>query len=724
MAEPNEQDELRQIVAAAAAEHMKVPLPDTYAFASRVGLPVWLVKTGQTARLGWTEADDALLRRQVGVIPIEQIAAELGRTVTQVDERAMEIGLPWSQLVAGRKAYTLDLAAHLLGLARRVLVSWRVHRKVLVVTARDGEQFIERGELYRLLAVPEIATNRLIDPDQVLDDRLRRFLTSQRAATGKRPGCKLYPPFSPGEDGLLVRGGCLGLPLPLLVGFIGRTVSELVHRGRELILPAEGANRPELQPAWQDQVLQECLVDRQDGRLLPSWKHSCLIPLVEAVVRFAANRHSVEDCRWLGPLFLTWLDFYRVQYPPLLGRSAATTPSAFRRLVLLQYRLLRRQGLDPLREKPLVAALPADDSSTNLFPEEVDYIRQNLGLVRYATMIRECSQILQRLTGDPAAHRNSWDIANFLKRHGLAAWRSWAVGLTIADAARLSGINRTILDRVIREGELATVGKGKYRYIPWDAWFNWLEAYLNQRPQIDEKVISKTEAMKLIGIGETQITRYLYGGILRGYLEPMGKRGLWHVSYADALRVRQARINCTLDLNTPAYQEIREANMRTLKQMRPQAKAPGSPNMRSETDWLPGHLTPTGVARLAGVTYHQVIYAIKAGKLPAIKSSRGSHKIYYAVAPEAARAFAGQVHVDSRAETMRLKKQALQDEGLLTTEMVAKRLGMSKPYVIKMVRVGRLQAHRRGRRFVFANEEVERFAREVRPRKKRTRKEV
>jgi hypothetical protein len=129
---------LETIVAGAAAKTAKVNADDAAAFAQRTGIPTWLAASRARPggrRFAWSDADDRLLRRQVGARPVEELAAELGRSVTQVDERAIALGVPCRRLAANRDRYTMLLAKHLLGVDGRVLAPWIVIDRAILSQA-------------------------------------------------------------------------------------------------------------------------------------------------------------------------------------------------------------------------------------------------------------------------------------------------------------------------------------------------------------------------------------------------------------------------------------------------------------------------------------------------------------------------------------------------------------------------------------------------------------
>jgi len=190
------------------------------------------------------------------------------------------------------------------------------------------------------------------------------------------------------------------------------------------------------------------------------------------------------------------------------------------------------------------------------------------------------------------------------------------------------------------------LGDGKYRYIRWNHWFSWRQkhqAYLDSikmaATAIPEQTISKQEAMRLIGISETQIARYLQGGILRAWKLPVGKdhqSGEWRVSLTDAERVKAERENGRLNLDTPGFQAQRD---KTAAQCRKLRAGGYRATNRTESAWLPTHLTPHGVGQLAGVCRETVIRDIRAGLLP-VQVNRVGQRVRYAIAPEDAAAYA------------------------------------------------------------------------------------
>lgn len=229
--------------------------------ARRRRLPMWLLFTTDIVQPAspWKRADDERLRQQLGVIPVTDIATTLSRTISDVDHRAALMGLPWQPLSAGRDEYTLPLVKYLLGVNGRVLAKW-AERGFLVVAVKEGERLVKRGDLYRLLSIPEVR----LDPAWLLDPRLRQVWLRRQSEAGRRPADAPTRRFTPGEDTLLGRGLALGLGTDLLAPVLDRPERELITR-RPVIANLAG---------------------------LPSWKQGEIGPLVEAIVRYEAGQAS------------------------------------------------------------------------------------------------------------------------------------------------------------------------------------------------------------------------------------------------------------------------------------------------------------------------------------------------------------------------------------------------------------------------------------------------
>jgi hypothetical protein len=678
---------------------------DAVAFARHNNLPLWLVAASvepNRRRAPWSRIDDQLLRDQLGVVLIEDIASALNRSVGEVDQRALHLHLSWQKLIAGRKDYSLPLAAWLLGVRGDRLSRWG-QAGYLHIREQNGTRSIGRGELYRLFSFQEVTTH--LDSARIVDPGLRQVYHARRDTLTRRPAGTPECRFTSTEDELLARGHGLGFGLDLLAKALNRTVRELKVRLAMLSVAEHVAG---------------ATLARRGDRILLSWKHSGLRPLVEAIVRYDAGQATTEDWRWVGRIFLTWLEFYEVPYPPLLLRALESTHAP--RAVEAIRRLLCQVGLDPLAEQPPESVVPAHPlpqpirDTYTWSGDEIAFVRRHWGLLSPTQVAAECTKILRRLTGDTGAYRNDVGVLNVVNRLGLDGRTNWLMGLTVSEAARLSGVCQFTIWDATEKGEVLVVGQGKYRYIPWADWFAWRKKHSAYKAKIaevlasiGEETILKQEAMRLIDISETQITRYLVGGIIRAWKLPIGERGEWRVSLADALRVKEERESGKLTLETPQYEAIRQHSAEELKRLRDQGRIWKN---RCESAWLPGYLTPYGVATEARIGIDRIRDDIRAGLLPAQALTRG-RRITYAVAPEDTAAYIARIHGVSKADRLsvaaRRKTIAIREQGLLPVEDVAARFGVSPAAVAQWARLGKLPAQQMGRRLAFAPGDVAQF---------------
>ena len=158
--------------------------------------------------------------------------------------------------------------------------------------------------------------------------------------------------------------------------------------------------------------------------------------------------------------------------------------------------------------------------------------------------------------------------------------------------------------------------------------------------RIHEPTITKTELMALLNIKETQATRYLMGGVVKGWKVPAARSGdcpkqrwEWVVSLKDAERVKRLRAAGRLCLRKKAYRTMVRREGERIAQLRRDRRlgkredlgAPHSPVIE-------GHYTVRQVAAHTGVSDQQIYQHVASGRLPA-KRVRIGTRTFLAVDP-------------------------------------------------------------------------------------------
>jgi hypothetical protein len=137
--------------------------------------------------------------------------------------------------------------------------------------------------------------------------------------------------------------------------------------------------------------------------------------------------------------------------------------------------------------------------------QEDDVIERYYGAERLETIQR---RILKE-TGSP---RTMAAIVIRATRHLGLDHRTAPGEFTVAEAAEALGVKKSLLYRRIGKGLIKSTGRGKCLFIPAEE----MERLEQEFPKPPERSMTKREAMRVLGYGESHITRLLIAGAIRG----------------------------------------------------------------------------------------------------------------------------------------------------------------------------------------------------------------
>lgn len=249
--------------------------------------------------------------------------------------------------------------------------------------------------------------------------------------------------------------------------------------------------------------------------------------------------------------------------------------------------------------------------------------------------------------------------------------------------------------------------------------------------RIKEETISKQEAMKLIGLSETHIARYLQGKIIKAwkipalYTDVTKWRWEWLVSKADAERVRDLRAAGRLHvrMRKKSYRELVAPTNARVKEMRKEQRAgkrqaqPFGPRVRAV---VPGWFTVAQVAQIVGISAQQVYSHIENGRLQAT-SVRVGQRNFRAISPESLEAYkawhARPVRATGPMGGRKKTHDRIHRAGFITAKEAAAQFGVIYGTLIAAVNAGRLKHRRIQGMLAFKPEDVEAYAATLRTRK-------
>lgn len=356
---------------------------------------------------------------------------------------------------------------------------------------------------------------------------------------------------------------------------------------------------------------------------------------------------------------------------------------------------------------------------------EEDLLRRIYSRMPRAEVARQISELLQELTGDPSAERTPTACYVRFQVLAMKAYQGEPGEMSLSRAARAGEVPYFLVTKAYTEGELPGTRKGKQVYVTERDFALWLAEYRERVAAQGEilnalegiGILSKQEAMALLRLAETHLTRYLQTGVLRGWQLPgikPGRPGEWLVSRESAEALRQARfegrLRSVLDEN-PAYVALRKTMTREIRELRRAGRLEKrDPLTEPGSRYHPGCFTVAQVASHTGLSAQVVYQAIAGGKIKAESRVVGGRP-RYAISPEEARRFAAEVAAQpneaARRDTNYLRQIA--EAGLLTVRDLARRWQRSEGAVLARVKRYRIPNRKWGRYRVFEPEVIEVF---------------
>jgi len=352
-------------------------------------------------------------------------------------------------------------------------------------------------------------------------------------------------------------------------------------------------------------------------------------------------------------------------------------------------------------------------------------LRRWWGCIPQPELAGRISRILQQETGDPAAVRSINACVNRAQDLALPAYNGDAGEIALKRACDIADVPCHIARQAIRDGQLPAVRKGKQVYVTeldWSLWLVWYRERLLMQEEIlnmveGMEIVTKQEAMRLSGLCETHITRYLQARVIQAWLLPgikTGRPGEWLVSRAsvEAFMTARAegRLRELLD-HSPAYAARRDGvNQEVMALRRAGRLKKADPLTEPKSRYHRGCFTVQQVASHVGLSTQVVHRAIASGLLAAEVVVRGGRP-RYAVKPKEARRYAADVaalpDITARRDTLYLRQIA--EAGLLTVRDLAKRWNRSEATTLRWTRD--LPSRKWGRYWVFELPVIEAFER-------------
>lgn len=282
-----------------------------------------------------------------------------------------------------------------------------------------------------------------------------------------------------------------------------------------------------------------------------------------------------------------------------------------------------------------------------------------------------------------------------------------SLGLSVIDVARRLEVPYEVVWRKVKSGELPArrFERGKDFLVSWTdirklgRHFDRIRRRRDRvLARIAEPTISKQAFMKLVGLAETQVTRYMQGGIVRCWKVPCkwsaagGSQWEWLVSLRDARRVKRERESGQLRLGKKKFRAlVDKENARVLELRR--AGRLGHSSRTTRVCPIPGRLSPAQVALQAGVSHETVMRNIHDGRLAA-RRVRVGRREFFGVSKAAAAAYA----IWRRTNYERWRKNsrsasvaAINKAGRLTLAQAAECFGVKRARLYKAVYDGRLE---------------------------------
>lgn len=220
------------------------------------------------------------------------------------------------------------------------------------------------------------------------------------------------------------------------------------------------------------------------------------------------------------------------------------------------------------------------------------------------------------------------------------------LGLSAIGVARRLGVPYEVIWRMVRSSQVKAkrFERGKDYLIGWPDVRRLEQHFGRMRrrreralARISEKTITKQAFMRLIGLSETHATRYLQGGIVKAWKVPCkwsmiaADRWEWLVSLADARRVKREREHGKLRLGKRKFRQLVARESARVAELRRAGKL-GRSRRQPRPCPVPGHLSPSQIAQVAGVSRETVARDIRNCRLKAKRIRVGRRQ--FLVVPE------------------------------------------------------------------------------------------
>lgn len=371
-----------------------------------------------------------------------------------------------------------------------------------------------------------------------------------------------------------------------------------------------------------------------------------------------------------------------------------------------------------------------DQLRYNWTPAEDQMLRRWYGRTGRSDLATRVTAVLQQQTGDVAASRSIVACAGRVQQLGLSSYQPEPGEMMISEAIDFVGVESWQLYRAVADNKIPSVRRGKYCYITMadlSRWYvDYRELLIAQGELLEAleqtETVSKPDAWEIVGGCETQMTRYLQCGIIIGYKMPAECKEVrweWLVERKSIEQFIEARAGGRLKdmiAENEAYQALVTDQTKQIRALRAAGRLSRSEDLSEpKSKFFPGYCTVQQVANYVGLTAKVIYINIQQGNLAA-KQKQVKSKMRFGI--EKAEAVRFRRWLETRKpESTRWNNQQrenIADAGLLTTDDVGERFGVTREAVCRWIHYGRrgakLPARRWGRYLVCEPADVDRFA--------------
>lgn len=309
------------------------------------------------------------------------------------------------------------------------------------------------------------------------------------------------------------------------------------------------------------------------------------------------------------------------------------------------------------------------------------------------------------------------------------------LGLSAIGLARRLRLPYEVIWRAVRSGQIPAqrLRTHKDYLIRWPA-VRRAESHfvrLQQRREralarLHEPTITKQAFMKLIGLSETHVARYLQGGVVRAWKIPclysdVGRhRWEWRVSRSDAHRVKRLRESGRLRLNTRAYRALQRQNNAHITTLRRERRLGLRAARGPRASVVPSGFSVGQVAQQANLSESQVYSHVRLGRLKS-KRVRVGQRAFIVISPKSLSAYLDWCQRDVKA-TGPLRPRQTQIEqvrraGRLTVSDAAEKYGLNRGTLAAAVQRGDLPSETIANLRALRARDVRRYLKHCRPKK-------